>query len=421
MVDDLELALAEARKLILSPESLVRATAGGRRRGPAPTLRRVEIRPVRVKGGVRAQFTSFDERQAQTRNEDWGEAAAKVLDSMLTEPFSHWHVVTTSEEFSFRVTKAGKVLVQREAVTRQQEMSHDREKRRLVDQGEPFLRELGVTTGEGRVRAGRASKYHQVEEFVRILDASVRDALAAGRLVRRPLRVVDLGCGNAYLTFATYQHLKVALGLDVELTGVDLKQQAREHNMAVAQRLGWGDDVTFVEGSIAGAVVPEPVDIVLALHACDTATDDALTRAIGWEAELVLAAPCCHHDIQRQLREHEPPPPYEIITRHALLRERLGDVLTDALRAHRLRASGYRTDVIEFVDTRHTPRNVLLRGHRTGAPPTSAQQQEYETLINDWHLTHHPTPPPSPRTTHSPSEMKEAPHSSPTERRQTER
>jgi hypothetical protein len=126
---------------------------------------------------------------------------------------------------------------------------------------------------------------------------------------------------------------------------------------------------------------------VLALHACDTATDDALARAVGWQAGLILAAPCCHHDVQRQLRHGEPAVPYGLITRHGLLRERLGDVLTDALRAHLLRTAGYRTDVIEFVGTEHTPRHVLLRAHRTGAGPSPQQAAEYEELVTTWGVT----------------------------------
>ena len=139
------------------------------------------------------------------------------------------------------------------------------------------------------------------------------------------------------------------------------------HNTEVAERLGWTGDVHFVEGTISDVDVEPPVDITLALHACDTATDDALARGVGWRSELILAAPCCHHDIQRQLRSASAPVPYDLVTRHALLRERWGDVVTDALRAHLLRRAGYRTDVVEFVDSRHTPRNVLLRAHRTGS------------------------------------------------------
>ena len=297
-------------------------------------------------------------------------------------------MTTTQLELGFRVTKAGKVLVTRKAVERVQSRVHDRVKHRLVDPGEEFLHALGVTTQGGQIKAAKRDKYHQIEEFVRVLDASVTDALDAGRLpADRPVRIVDLGCGNAYLTFAAYWHLTASRGLTVHLVGVDAKAQAREHNRAIADQLGWTEHLEFMADTIGGARVDPPIDIVLALHACDTATDDALARAVGWQAALVLAAPCCHHNLQAQLKGNEPAEPYGLVTRHGLLRERFADVLTDALRAYLMRSEGYRTDVMEFVDTQHTPRNVLLRAHRTGTTPTGEQVAEYQALVESWQIT----------------------------------
>ena len=397
MSDDLHLALQQVRARVLDSASLVKATAGGRRKGMSPKWRSVELRPVSVAAGERLQVVTLDERQAFTSNFDWNDAAARV-DELLAEPFSHWHVVTTSGDFSIRVTKSGRVLAQATSVPGERRTEHDRVKVRLVDPGEAYLRELGVTTKDGSVKPSRRDKYQQVEQFVRLLDAAVREAREAGRLGGTRLRVVDLGCGNAYLTFAAYRHLTAAMGLSVELVGVDVKRQALEHNTAVVERLGWGSDISFVQGSIIDAVVAQPVDVVLALHACDTATDDALARAIEWRAGLVMAAPCCHHDIQRQLAAATSPDGFGLVTRHGLLRERLGDVLTDALRTHLMRRSGYRTDVVEFVDSQHTPRNALLRAHYTGAVASAEQEADYQSLTEAFHLTpylerHLPKPP----------------------------
>jgi hypothetical protein len=198
--------------------------------------------------------------------------------------------------------------------------------------------------------------------------------------------VVDLGCGNAYLTFAAYRYLS-DLGAKVQLVGVDVREDQRIRNTAVAESLGCAADVTFVAGTIADAAVVEEPDLVLALHACDTATDQALARAIGWKARWVLAAPCCHHDIAAQLKAHPAPEPYAELTRHPILRERFADTLTDTLRASLLRLNGYRTDVVEFVDSAHTPRNLLLRARLTGASPTAAQRAEYDTLTTQWSVT----------------------------------
>jgi Methyltransferase domain len=158
-----------------------------------------------------------------------------------------------------------------------------------------------------------------------------------------------------------------------------VKQQSADHNGEVAARLGI--DAEFVVGSIGEATLDEAPDVVLALHACDTATDDALARAVGWEAAVVLAAPCCHHDIAGQLRTSPAPAPYAVLTRDGILRERFADTLTDALRASLLRAAGYRVDVVEFVESAHTPRNTLLRATRTGA---AADRSEHDELVSTW-------------------------------------
>jgi SAM-dependent methyltransferase len=378
-------ALADLRPLLLDPDRLLRAVAGGRRRGATPTWRRVELRPVDLKAGRRLQVVAHDATQAHTRNHAYGPEAATAVDALLAEPFGNWHLETVEATVQLRVTKKGEAQVHRAAAARELPVSraHDRSKPRLVDPAEPFLHALGVTDAQGRVKPSRQDKYHQVEEFVRALDA----VLDPERLPRRPVRVVDLGCGNAYLTFAAYRHLAGPRGLPVELVGVDVKAQAREHSSAVAASLGWAEHVRFVRGTILDADVPAP-DVVLALHACDTATDEALARAVRWRAPLVLAAPCCHNDVQRQLAAaDQPPEPYGLLTRHGILRERFADVLTDALRAALLRLLGYRVEVVEFVASQHTPRNTLIRAGRTGAAPAPELVAQYRELTAAWQVT----------------------------------
>ncbi|WP_238359740.1 methyltransferase [Micromonospora fiedleri] len=246
---------------------------------------------------------------------------------------------------------------------------HDRAKAYLLDPGDPIFAEIG----------GSAAKRRQVDAFLRALAATLPGELTG------PLRVVDLGCGNAYLTFAAYRYLSQR-GLDIELVGVDVREDQRRRNTELAERLGWADRVRFVAGSIADAVVEPAPDLVLALHACDTATDEALARAVRWGARWVLAAPCCHHDVAAQLRAGGAPAPYGLLTRQGILRERFADVLTDALRAGLLRLYGYRAEVVEFVDSAHTPRNLLIRARRTGAAPTRDQQAEYRQLVEQWRV-----------------------------------
>jgi SAM-dependent methyltransferase len=387
-VDD---ELATVRSAILDGDHLVRALASGRRKGqPVPRVgdreaRRVEVRVVDLKAGRHLQVTSYDATQAHTANHRLGEDAEAAVDALLAEPFANWHVDTSTSTLQLRVTKKGVPLLHASARAEEvePERGHDRPKDRLLAEDHPVLVALGISDAQGRVKPTRQAKYRQVEEFVRLLDTGISDAIAQGHVrtptTEEPLRVVDLGCGNAYLTFAAHAHL--SRRWPVRMTGVDVKQQSADHNSGVAARLDI--DADFVVGSIADARLELAPDVVLALHACDTATDDALHRALEWQAPLVLAAPCCHHDIAAQLRTSEAPGPYAMLTRHGILRERFADTLTDALRASLLRREGYRVDVVEFVESAHTPRNTLLRAVRTGAPGADASR-EYDELVAAW-------------------------------------
>ncbi|MEG3634077.1 class I SAM-dependent methyltransferase [Micromonospora palythoicola] len=376
MAEPLDSALTEVRSMLLGP-ALTRAVAAGRRRGQRPSMARAELRPVALKAGQRLQISTSDGARPHTRNLSFGPEAEAAVEALLAEPFGNWHVETTDATLQLRVTKSGEAQVHRSTASRSAvpaAVGHDRSKEYLLDPGDPLFAEIG----------GSAAKRRQVDAFLRALTATLPDGLA-GQL-DRPLRVVDLGCGNAYLTFAAYRYLSGA-GVDVELVGVDVRDDQRRRNTELAERLGWAGRVRFVAGTIADATVEPPPDLVLALHACDTATDEALARAVGWRARWVLAAPCCHHDVAAQLRNRPAPPPYELLTRQGILRERFADVLTDALRAGLLRLHGYRAEVVEFVDSAHTPRNLLIRARRTGADPTAAQRAEYRDLVAQWQLT----------------------------------
>lgn len=391
MAEPLDAALARVRDAVLDEARLVRAVGSGRRRGAQPAWRRVELRYVDLKAGRRLQLTSYDERQAHTRNVTPGDQAAEAVEALLAEPFGNWHVDTAEETLQLRVTKKRDALVHtkpRSSEAAEPSRRHDRPKERLLDPGEPVLHLIGITDHTGNVKPSRQAKYRQVEAFLRALDAALEAGWAAGALPRltdeRPLRVIDLGCGNAYLTFAAFAYLQGVRGLPVQMTGIDVKAQSRQHNTELAEQLGWGDRLVFAEGSISGAELHERPDVVLALHACDTATDEALARALGWTAPVVLAAPCCHHDLQEQLRGSQPPAPFGLLMQHGILRERMADMLTDTLRAAILRQRGYRVEVVQFVDSRHTPRNVLLRAVHTGVAPSPETQREYDDLVAGW-------------------------------------
>ncbi len=409
MPEDLPAALAEVRDLLVggaeAGTTLVRAVAAGRRRGAQPAASRVELRPVDLRAGRRLQVVEQRPDGPVTRNLAPEQVAAAV-DALLAEPFGNWHVEDGAVTLQLRVTKKGLAQVHRDrsgrgveaaaSVTGGAPRAHDRVKDHLVDPDDPLFTVLGAD----------ADKRRQVDAFLRITEPALRRARDAALLPPaagpEPLRVVDLGCGNAYLTLAAHRWL--ASQGPVRTVGVELRDDLVARSTARAEQAGL-TGITFTSGTIQGAeptfagpATAEPaggsdgdgdagVDVVLALHACDTATDDALARAVRWRAPLVLAAPCCHHDVQAQLGSAtSAPQPYGALVRHAILRERFADVLTDALRAALLRLLGYRVDVVEFVESRHTPRNALLRAVRTGAPPTAEQVAEYADLVAQWRI-----------------------------------
>jgi SAM-dependent methyltransferase len=370
MGDSLAEALTEVRELLLGPD-LVRAVAAGRRRGSTPSVRRAELRPVQLKSGSRLQLTTSDDYRPTTRNLAHGAEAEQVVEALLAEPFGSWRVESTKVILQLRVTKSGAAQVHHGPGVPAPETVHDRPPRHLLDPADPLFDVVG----------GGADKRRQVDAFLRALAGTLP---AEG--LPQPLHVVDLGCGNAYLTFAAYQWLTTARGLDARLTGVDVRDDQRARNTELAAKLGWSERVRFQASTILDAAIEPAPELVLSLHACDTATDEALARAVGWRARWVLAAPCCHHDLAAQLRRAPTPPPYQPLTRHGILRERFADLLTDTLRAALLRQHGYRVEVAEFIASKHTPRNLLLRATYTG---TQAPAAEYEELVATWSVTPH--------------------------------
>ncbi len=309
---------------------------------------------------------------------------------MLGLPFANWRVETTDSVLQVRVTKKRRVLVHVQVLDQPRlvDHSHDRQKPRLLPPDHPVLRAVGITDQEGRVKPSRQAKYRQVDEFLRLLAPAIDGALASGRIPRptvdRPLRIVDLGCGNAYLTFAVIAYLLDVRHEPARMVGVDIRPQARHRNSELAAATGLADHLTFQESAIATVELAERPDVVLSLHACDTATDEALARAIDWRAPVVMAAPCCHHDIQTQLSRVRTPVHYGLLARDGILRERFADVLTDAFRAAILRLHGYRVDAVQFVESQHTPRNTLLRATRTNTAPSRSLQRDYTGLTEAW-------------------------------------
>ena len=377
----LEDAIDDACRKILNTETLVRAVLSGRRRNMVVEFNRIDIRPVEIKGSIALQMSYSDGRANTVKNLS---IEAEPILKLLASGYANILVEQTTGSMSIRVTKSGDALVHFEKKSLAQDLSHDKKKARLLDPADPFLLEVGISDHKGVIKPSKQDKYLQVEEFLRLLVPTLQAAIDAGQIQQptktHPLSIVDLGCGHAYLTFATHQYLR-SIGIPVQVTGIDVRTASRDRNNAIAEKLGITSTIGFRAEEIASTST-QYADVAIALHACDTATDDAIAWAVNGGVKLMLIAPCCHHDIQTQMVVT--PEPWGALTKYGLMKERLGDLLTDSLRAQILRIAGYRVEVIEFIGGEHTPRNLMIRALKTGAAPDAMDIQRYREMCDQW-------------------------------------
>jgi SAM-dependent methyltransferase len=367
----------------LDPATLVRAVLGGAQPGASVPWRRVVVRPVDLKGGRMVQIVRYDDHQALTANYGPTDVAPQ-LDELASMPFRHATIETSRHRIQARVAKRGQVLSSRTAIrpdSLSPDTAHDRVRGHVLRRTEPdaFLVAVGIMDERGQVRPAKQHKFRQINEFLRML--AVVEQPDDGR----PLRVVDFGCGNGYLTFAAYHYFNDVRGWPTHVLGIDRDAAAIARNEARRAQLGW-DQLEFRTSAIRDAADGEPADVVLSLHACDTATDDALAAGVNWNARWIFASPCCHHDIQAQMKRADAPTAYGEVLQHGILRERLGDVLTDSLRASILGLVGYQPEVMTFVSLDDTAKNILIRATRADRPPRPEDLSDYRALTGEWQL-----------------------------------
>ena len=375
----------ELKEQILDETAFIEATFKGAKKGHSVPWQRVVIRPISLKNGRFLQISYFDDQKHVAKNYS-GPLLAERLDELLTLPFKTMQVKGVNGRLLVQMSKKGKPIIHRERASEPLTLpllSHDHQKEQLLspDQPVPFLQAVGIMTKGGRVKASRRRKFRQINKFLQLVDETVDISGVA-----EPLRVVDFGCGNAYLTLAIYHYLHEIKQLDTHMIGVDIKSDLMQRHNQTAHDLGW-PQLQFKTMSIQTYQPQQPPHVVLALHACDTATDEALAQGIKSGAQYIFTAPCCHHHLQAQLNQQSSPNLFDPVLRHGILKERWGDILTDSFRALILRIMGYRTDVIEFVSTEHTPRNVMIRALKTTKPGDKRFVDEYVALKSFWQVT----------------------------------
>lgn len=376
---------ARIHDMILRDPDFVSAVFGGNRPQAHPAWVSVTIRPVLIKQATRIQFQYFDLLKSITKNYANPEAADK-LDEVLALPFSHCYVRSLARGLQVQITRRGKTLV-REHATREgpaaRSLSHDRQKKRPLDpmRHGRILTAVGIMAEDGRVKPTMQAKFRQMNEFLKLVGSRIAPSTSGPN----PIRVVDFGCGNGYLTFALHDYLARSTTFQPSVTGVDRDALAIERHRLICRDLSLGG-ISFEVGDIVGYETSPPPDVVVALHACDTATDEALAKAIRWRAKHVFCVPCCHHHIQVQMDDRRAVPSMLPVLRFGILKERLGDIVTDALRALILGMVGYHVDIVQFVSPEHTSKNLMIVASRQETAPGGNEALQYMALRDSFHV-----------------------------------
>jgi SAM-dependent methyltransferase len=368
---ELDNAVAQLDQRIKS-EHFVRAVLSGRRRNMQTEFERIDIKPVLIKEELKWQIISSDGKKDITKNVE--------IDFNFTQLFSSGYanlvVDTQTESYQVRISKKDEALVSVSKVNLSRDLSHDRQKQRILAESNQVFKALDMSDLLGRIKPSKMDKYKQVDEFLRLISQT----LDAELLKQDEISVVDLGCGHAYLTFAVGEFLKDKYK-KVSILGVDERDESKEHNEKVALKLKV--EAKFIAAKISDTP-NQVVDIAIALHACDTATDDAIYWAVKNNAQVIMAAPCCMHELQTQIKEA--PEPWALLTKNGLVKERLVDLITDSLRAQILKLLGYRVDIVEFIGGEHTARNILIRAVKTNQSSSDIDKDRYQQMLSQWQI-----------------------------------
>jgi len=317
---------------------------------------KITIRPLMIQAERQYQFSLRSGKQETHENYSADVALKKILE-LWNHSYAHAHLYTAEADWSARTNKRGEVSLSKSKPTKQAEcITHNRVKHYLIPEDTPcdFLHAIGVMTATGKVKASHYRKFRQINRFLELVDDIVCDLPTSG-----VLHVVDFGCGKSYLTFALHHLLTVIHQREVQITGLDRNPDVIQQCQQICENLNC-TGLEFQVGDITAYQAESPVDLSVSLHACDTATDDALAKAVGWNARVILAVPCCQHEIAGKLNCVG----HTLLTKQGILKERFAALATDALRVQALEICGYKTQIVEFIDMEHTAKNLLIRAVR---------------------------------------------------------
>ena len=348
-------------------KNLIDLTISGLKKKNEELPVKIKVRPVAMKDKIEYQVSEFIGRKVFHKNYKKDELKKKITDWMQEDYKQGQFTMTdaTAQILSGKHSQTVKYKKCKE-VRVQRDLSHNRTKRYILPEGTPvgFLIDLGVMTKEGKIVRQKYDKYRQINRFLEFVE-DILPQLSK----EREQTIIDFGCGKSYLTFAMYYYLKELKGYDIRIIGLDLKEDVIAHCNELKDKYGYGK-LSFLVGDIASYTDVDAVDMVVTLHACDTATDYALAKAVQWGAKVILSVPCCQHEANRMMENELLQP----VLQYGILKERMAAIMTDAVRANLLTAKGYDTQILEFIDMEHTPKNLLIRAVYTGKDSENAAE-----------------------------------------------
>ena len=332
-------------------------------------IQKVKVRPILKKDTLLFQCEEHKNNQVFHNNYEAAQAIRILAEYM--QQFKQMQLETKQYRYTVLVSKKGKVTIQKKqqvGCVKQVDLSHNRSKQYILQEGTvvPFLQDLGVMTAEGKIVRTKFDKFRQINRFLEFIE-DILPQLDKNKEVT----ILDFGCGKSYLTFAMYYYLHEMKQYDVRIIGLDLKTDVIRHCNELSEKYGY-EKLKFLEGNIADYTGVDAVDMVVTLHACDTATDFALDKAVGWNAKVILSVPCCQHELNGQMKNDLLAP----IFKYGLIKERMAALLTDAMRAEYLESQGYDAQILEFIDMEHTPKNILIRAVKTGKKKNNGESMK---------------------------------------------
>jgi len=371
--------ITELMEKVINEKTIIYAIFSNVRNKSEKTFNKVTIKKVIIRNEVKHQFEYFYDKKVEHKNLDNDNAIAEMC-NLIETYFRQAVINTVDSDYQILISKKGKTkILKKEATRKPEDASHNRKKNYILSEGEqtPFLIELGIMTEQGKIVNTKYDKFRQINRYLELVSDCIPYLDK-----KKTIRIIDFGCGKAYLTFALYDYLVLKMGYNVEIVGLDLKEDVIKFCSDLAHKLNYYD-LRFVQGDIKGFNEFGEVDMVISLHACDTATDDALARAVNWGAKVILAVPCCQHELLKKIKNEAMVP----MMKYGIIKEKLSSLITDSIRANALEIMGYRTQVIEFIDMEHTPKNIMIRAFFEETPDLDKVVKQYKQFKDEWHIS----------------------------------